>query len=245
MIAHLADDALALLSATWIPVGLPGYAGPAKVSRADTLDARFGADGWRLSHVVRGRIVPKSAAIVEYEEAYRRYLRDRPALVEFVVTMCGNVYDYEVANVYDHDYEQPHTDMNHYQDISVRRVVAELVDDDAWPDVRETASETTELVDFDTGASHRVPRARGFAGRHLMQIRDPRSAGYCLNPAVVPCHDPALITTLPNHVSWFHSEGCSHLSIEAFWQMSKVVEVRYDRFVASGNDVRDAPLAGL
>jgi hypothetical protein len=35
-----------------------------------------------------------------------------------------------------------------------------------------------------------------------------------------------------------------YLSVEAFWQMSKVVEVRYDRFLALGPG-RSEPLAGL
>ena len=48
----------------------------------------------------------------------------------------------------------------------------------------------------------------------------------------------------PNHEGWFLEEGCSHLSVEAFWQMSKVIEVRYDRFLALG-DHRATPLDGL
>ncbi len=72
----------------------------------------------------------------------------------------------------------------------------------------------------------------------------PPSAGYCLNPAVVPVHDPTLITTRPERLEWYHHEGCGHLSVEAFWQQSKVVEVRYDRFLALG-DARSDPLAGL
>ena len=121
---------------------------------------------------------------------------------------------------------------------------AELVDDDAWPSVTDAGTAPTDLVDLGTGRTHRVPRARGMRGPYLLQIRDPQSPGYCLNPAVVPVHDPALITTLPNHLSWYHAEGCSHLSVEAFWQMSKVVEVRYDRFLALGAE-RDRPLDGL
>ena len=72
----------------------------------------------------------------------------------------------------------------------------------------------------------------------------PASPGYVLNPAVVPIHDPALITTLPERTEWYHREGCGHLSVEAFWQMSKVIEVRYDRFLALGED-RALPLADL
>jgi hypothetical protein len=241
---HLDDDARAALATTWIPVGLPGYAGEAKHRWRTLLDDRFGADGWRMAHVVRGRIVRADEAIVEYEAAYRTYLRERPDLVRFLVTTCGNVYDDRVANVHDTDYHQPNTTMNHYQDIAVRRVIAELVDDPDWPSVTNTPAGDADLRDLGTGEIHRVPRARGFGGDHLLQIREPSSPGYVLNPAVVPVHDPSLITTLPTRTDWYHAEGCAHLSVEAFWQMSKVVEVRYDRFLALGEG-RGDPLAGL
>jgi hypothetical protein len=236
--------AAAALAETWIPVGLPGFAGDAKHRWKALMDDRFGADGWRLAHVVRGRVVSFDAAIHEYEEAYRRFLRDRPALVRFLVETCGNVYDDRVENVFDTDYHQPHTVQNHYQDISVRRVVAELVDDPAWPGVTDTAAGDADLADLGTGVVHRVPRARGFRGGSLLQIREPTSPGYVLNPAVVPVHDPTLITTIPGRTEWYHAEGCGHLSVEAFWQTSKVVEVRYDRFLALG-EARPDPLAGL
>jgi hypothetical protein len=240
----LSEATVRRLTSIWIPVGLPGFAGAEKARWNALLSERFGSDGWRISHVVRGTIVPRAIAILEYEEAYRRYLRDRPELVHFLVEACGNVYDDNPTNVYDNDYEQPHTAMNHYQDISVRRVIAELVGDPAWPNVTPTPEETVDLLDFGTGERVRAPRASGFRGDGLLQIRDPLSAGYMLNPAVVPAHDPALITTTPGRREWYHEEGCGHLSIEAFWQSSKIVEVRLDRFLASG-EARSAPLAGL
>ena len=236
--------AVAGLAEVWIPVGVPGYAGDAKARWQAVLDDRFGADGWRMAHVVRGRVVSRAEAIVEYEAAYDHFLRARPSLVTFLVEVCGNVYDDNVTNVHDDDYDQPHTAMNHYQDISVRRVIAGLVDDPAWPAVTDTVPAPADLVDLGTGETHRLPRARGFRGDRLLQIRDPLSPGYCLNPAVVPVHDPDLITSLPNRTDWYHAEGCAHLSVEAFWQMSKVVEVRYDRFLALGPGRAD-PLAGL
>ena len=236
--------AAADLERVWIPIGLPGFQGDTKQRRAIVFDERFGADGWRIGHVVRGRVVPAAVSILEYEESYRRHLRAQPALVRFLVTTCGNVYDDNVSNVFDDAYEQPHTALNHYQDIAVRRVVSELVDDPGWPDVVETARETVDLIDLGTGAVERVPRARGFGGGHLLQIRDPLSPGYLLNPAVVPVHDPELITSLPSRDEWYHLEGCGHLSVEAFWQMSKVIEVRYDRWLALGEG-RVAPLEGI
>ncbi|HUQ44662.1 MAG TPA: hypothetical protein VM451_09685 [Candidatus Limnocylindria bacterium] len=230
------------LGHVWIVVGLPGFAGEAKAARRATLDARFGPDGWRLAHVVRGRTVPVADAISEYEQAYRAFLHANRPLVAFLAEQCGNVYDWGVENVCEDEYIQPETAMNHYQDISVRRVMAELALDEAWPEVTPTPRQDVELLDFGTGRRERVPRAQGMRGDGLLQIREPDSPGFVLSPAVVPVHDPALITTLPGRHEWYHLEGSGHLSVEAFWQMSKVVEVRYDRFLASGARRAD-PLA--
>ena len=235
---------LARLAGVWIPVGAPGFTGADKARWGAVLDGRFGPDGWRLAHVVRGRVVPMAAAIVEYEASYRAFLRDRRPLVAFLASACGNVYDERVANVLDDAYLQPQTISNHYQDIAVRRVIAELADDPDWPEVEPTTPGEADLLDLGTGLVHRLPRAYGFRGGGLLQIRDPESPGYALSPAVVPVHDPTLITSLPSRTEWYHREGCAHLSVEAFWQMSKVVEVRYDRFLALGPGRAD-PLAGL
>jgi hypothetical protein len=233
-LAALAPSAAANLAEVWIPVALPGFSGREKADRQARLDGRYGADGWRLAHIVRGRVVPPAAAIGEYEEAYSVFLRARRPLVAFLAEHCGNVYDDAVENVFDATYEQPHTASNHYQDIAVRRVIAQLADDPAWPEVTPTELGEVGLLDLGTGHRHHVPRAYGFRGDALLQIREPDSPGFVLSPAVVPVHDPALITTLPGRQEWYHVEGCGHLSVEAFWQMSKVVEVRYDRFLAAG-----------
>jgi hypothetical protein len=241
---RLDAGAAASIAETWIPVGAPGFAGTAKARWREVLDKRFGSDGWRIAYVVRGRIVPFATAITDYEASYRAYLRDRPALVRFLVEQCGNVYDDRIENVHDVEYEQPHTTQNHYQDIAVRRVIAELVDDPDWPWVTDTEPGEADLVDLVTGEVRRVPRARGFRGGSLIQIREPSSPGYALSPAVVPAHDPALLATVPGRIEWYHGEGCGHLSVEAFWQSSKVVEVRYDRYLAQV-EARTGPLAGL
>ncbi len=222
----------------WIPVGAPGFSGDDKQRRTDALDDRFGGDGWRYGFVVRGELVDFDTAIAEYEESYRVHLRRNPAMVEWLVERCGNVYDHSVSNVFDDDYVQPGPDANHYQDIAVRRVVAELHPEPVATD------ELYEMSDMLSGDRHRVPRATGFRGDLLAQIRDPLSSAFFLSPALVPAHDPTLVSTLPGRREWYHDEGCAHLSVEAFWQMSKVIEVRYDRFVASG-DHRLSPLSGL
>ncbi len=227
------------LGRTWIAVGVPGYVGPKKRQRRAAMDERFGADGWRIGHYVRGRIVSEQAALREYEQSYRVFLHGQPALVDFLVSTCGNVYDTQPDNVHDHEYHQPHTRANHYQDIAVRRVIAELVDDPTWPNVTETAEEEVELTDLSSGKLRRLPRARGFRGDHVLQIRGVESPGYCLSPAVVPVHDPALVAMHPLMTrEWWLGEGCQHLSVEAFWQTSKVLEVRYDRWLTLGEERR-------
>jgi hypothetical protein len=230
----LPPSAAANLAAVWIPVGLPGFSGREKAERRARLDERFGPDGWRLAHVVRGRIVPPAEAILEYEASYRAYLTARRPLVRFLAEQCGNVYDDAVENVFDADYDQADTASNHYQDVAARHVMAELADDAAWPEVTPTDPGEVDLIDLGTGRRERVPRAYGFRGDGLLQIREPDSPGFMLSPAVVPVHDPDLITTLPGRLEWYHHEGIAHLSVEAFWQMSKVVEVRYDRFLDLG-----------
>ncbi|NJD27821.1 MAG: hypothetical protein FIA92_05935 [Chloroflexi bacterium] len=237
-------DAVEALEEVWFPVGLPGFSGTDKARREALLDERFGPDGWRLAHVVRGRVVSPAAAILEYEASYRAYLTARRPLVAFLAATCGNVYDEAVSNVWDDSYVHPQAPSNHYQDVSVRRVIAELATDPEWPEVTPTPTEEVDLVDLGSGESHHVPRAMGFRGGYLLQIREPDSPGFVLSPAVVPVHDPALITTLPNREEWYHREGIGHLSVEAFWQMSKVVEVRWDCFLALGPGRAD-PLSGI
>jgi hypothetical protein len=152
----------ASLKQIWIPVGLPGHAGEKKVKWQELLDERFGPGYWRLGHYVRGQIISKAEAIREYEHSYRVHLRQHPDIVHFLTTFCGNVYDDNITNVHDDSYDQLHTRLNHYQDISIRRVIAELVDDITWPNVTETTVEEVDLTDLNDGQVYHLPRARGF-----------------------------------------------------------------------------------
>jgi hypothetical protein len=228
------------LADIWMVVGLPGHSGFTKADQEAELDQYYGPGNWRFGYYVRGRIVSKMEAIREYEESYRVYLRAHPHIVQFLITHCGNVYDYAVENVYNDNYHQPNTPANHYQDISVRQVISELVDDEQWPDVTDTPAEEVDMLDLYTGKTEHVPRARGFRGDYLFQIREPDTPGFFLNPAAVPVHDPALVTPHPTMHDWFSTQGCQHLSVEAFWQFSKVLEVRYHKFLELG-DRRETP----
>jgi len=231
------------LTNIWICVGHPGFSGDDKQRRHDLLNDRFGPDGWRWRFIVRGRLVGFDDAIAEYEQAYRVFLEEHPELVRWLTATAGNVYDHSVSNVWEDNYNQPGPAANHYQDISVRRVIAELQGGDT-NDAETGVQELADLTDLITGDVHRVPRSPGFSGDYLVQLRDAQSPGYPLNPALVPVHDPDLVTTRPGAIEWFHREGCGHLSVEAYWQTAKVIEVRYDRFLTLG-DLRGEPLRDI
>ena len=123
-------------------------------------------------------------------------------------------------------------------------MIAELVDDPAWPEVTATEPGDVELLDLGTGRRERVPRAARDARRgpapdpRAGLARVPAESRRRARPRPGADHD-----TFRTGIEWYHLEGCGHLSVEAFWQMSKVVEVRYDRFLASGAHRAD-PLAG-
>ena len=153
---------------------------------------RFAPDGWRFAHVVRGAVVPTAGR-------HRRVRGDAtgatcatdPASSRSSSTTCGNVYDDEVANVHDDDYDQPHTAMNHYQDIAVRRVIAELVDDPGL--ARRHATRPPSSPTSSTWGPARRTGCRGPAASAATTCS--RSANRsrratCLSPAVVPVHDP-------------------------------------------------------
>ena len=128
--------------------------------------------------------------------------------------------------------------MNHYQDISVRRVIAELVDDPAWPDVVTTPDAARRPRRPRDGRDATASRGRAASAATACSRSASRtSPGYCSTRPSSRSTTRRLITSLPARTDWYHAEGCGHLSVEAFWQMSKVVEVRYDRFLALG----DAP----
>ena len=172
---RLDAEAAAALRDVWVPVGLPGFAGEAKHRRwrpCSTSGSAPTAGG--SAHLVRGRIVSPADAIVEYEEAYRRFLRDRPALVRFLVDRVRQrLRRPRRERPRARRYDQPDTIQNHYQDISVRRVIAELVDDPAWPDVVDDGpAETVDMVDLGTGEAHAAPARARVPGRS--PAADPR-----------------------------------------------------------------------
>jgi ribonuclease Z len=143
--------------------------------------------GFRLAHLWRGELLVPEAALALYEEAYLRFFSRHPLVLDWLVQTAADVYDTEPAN---------------------------------------TASGVDYAAQSPSAANHlqdiAIRRAvwrlgRWFEGRQLLEVRGQRSAGYALNPGLVPFHEPAAIACGP--LSSWVLPG----SIEAFWQANKVV----------------------
>lgn len=72
-----------------------------------------------------------------------------------------------------------------------------------------------------------VRLGRQFEGRHLVQIRGHDSEGFVLNPGQVPFHEPAEISSAGSKPTWWKPN-----SVEAFWQLNKILLVNPDELHA-------------
>ena len=122
------------------PSACPGSAGRDKAARAARLDERFGAG--RLAPRAR-RPRPRRAAgrrrSLEYEAGLPRLPRARRPLVAFLAEALRQRLRRRASRTSGATTTTSRdTPSNHYQDISVRRVIAELADDPAWPEVTPT-----------------------------------------------------------------------------------------------------------
>ena len=158
----LPPSAAANLAAVWVPVGLPGFSGEREGGEAagarralrrgrlaprDTWSAAASSRRPRPSRSTSSRIAG-SCAIAG------RSSRSSPSTAATSTTGASRTSSTATTT-------QPDTPANHYQDISVRRVIAELADDPAWPEVTPTEPGEVELVDLGIGrAPSRAARLR-------------------------------------------------------------------------------------
>jgi len=185
----------------WQVAGRPGFLGKMRDSVCTELDTKYGPENWRFAWEVGSNLLEFEEAILLYEDAYFFHLTGLPicsAAFEDddgkvgwtpVISLSGlAMYDIlgevlEFQNVYDNlptnvdsglDYRKQETNANHYQDISIRRV---LVRCGVW---------------F-SGTK-----------KELLQIRaaSKEPLGRRLSPGIVPFHIPHLIKE-PELTGWW------------------------------------------
>ena len=234
----------ASLAETWIPVGTPGFAGDGEAPLAR-------AARWALRERTGGGIATSSAAgscrsreaILEYEASYRQYLRDRPALVRFSSSVRqrlrrpGRERPRRRVRPAAHGAEPLPGHRRPPGDRGAGRRPRVAVGP-RHAAGRGRPGRRRDGTDPPRAARPRVPGRAPAARSGSPTRRATRSARRSSRPTTPPARDgPGGRRVVPR-------EGCGHLSVEAFWQSSKVIEVRYDRFLALG-ERRASPLAGL
>lgn len=176
----------------WETLERPGYFGARRDAIHDDLDARYGADGWRLAWIVDGHAFTREQMTMFYEDSYFAFLSGETEILEQLLREAYDVYDDQPSNVLSgFDYTAQETDRTHVQDIAIRRVVSRL--------------------------------GRVFSGDQLIRIRDKDGShplSMTLSPGHVPFHRPDLLIT-PEITGWWEP-----LSVEAFYQSNKVIQIR-------------------
>lgn len=119
----------------WVNDHRPGYFGRQRDAKVFALDNTLGKGNWRLAWVLDspedtayrpGSYEFLAACERLYEESYYRYLKDRPADLDFICSY-GECIDNASSNVQSGlDYSKQEAFSTHIQDIAVRNVLKRL-----------------------------------------------------------------------------------------------------------------------
>ncbi len=137
-------------------------------------DSKYGKGNWRLVWKVNGEVLDFLGACALYEEAYYRFLKQKPEVLGALLKEASDIYDDAPSNIKSGlDYKIQETKLNHIQDIAIRNTVKRL-------GLRFAGKELIQIRDKE--ASHPL--------------------SMILSPGQVPFHDPGLIMK-PEHQGWW------------------------------------------
>lgn len=103
-------------------IGRPGYLGKRRNDVLLNCDLLYGKNKWDFVWKVNEYFFPLQGALLLYEDAYYNHFLKNPEDLEWLVKEASDVYDDSPTNVNSGlDYTKQETNMNHFQDIAVRR----------------------------------------------------------------------------------------------------------------------------
>jgi hypothetical protein len=112
---------------TWETIERLSYFGKKRDAIQSQFDSKYGVGNWRIAWQFGSQALPFPIAIQIYEDAYYEYLSFDKGLLEQLLQEAREVYDNAESNVNcGLDYSIQENNSNHYQDISVRRVILRL-----------------------------------------------------------------------------------------------------------------------
>ncbi len=105
----------------------PSYFGKKRDQIQMGYDEKYGKGDWRIAWEFGEHILPFEQAIQIYEDSYYLSLKENPEFVHELITTAKEVFDNAESNIHSElDYSIQENNSNHYQDISVRRVLFRL-----------------------------------------------------------------------------------------------------------------------
>tara|TARA_Y100000310_G_scaffold159115_1_gene158608 strand:- start:21945 stop:22715 length:771 start_codon:yes stop_codon:yes gene_type:complete len=112
----------------WLVIkGEAGYIGGNKKQIYANYNHRFGEFNWSKGHIFYNKPISKDQAIEIYEEGYYQYLSNNSDVLDWLTNTASEVYDLDPSNVNSGlDYKIQECNANHFQDISIRRVLKRL-----------------------------------------------------------------------------------------------------------------------
>ncbi len=179
----------------WQPIdnNSTGYLGTQRNDEWAKRDAKFGEGNWEMGWLVQNNYLQYPEVCQLYGDAYYHYFQIRPELLDYLVEVASDVYDYDPSDVAAGiDYAKRGDIRTHIQDTAIRRSVQKF------------------------GRSFKgdkLLQIRDREGSHPLSL--------ALSPGQVPFHKPELLSNPENldeiraNAWWLPS------SVEDFYQRAK------------------------
>ncbi|NHJ86573.1 MAG: hypothetical protein FK734_13995 [Asgard group archaeon] len=111
----------------WAIIGRPGYAGKKKKVRRLELEKKFGANNWKIAHLIQGKLLDRIEALTYFEDSYFHFFSNNPEILDWLILTAKDVYDTSPTNTDSGlDYTIQETEDVHLHDIAIRRVLNRL-----------------------------------------------------------------------------------------------------------------------
>lgn len=179
----------------WQPIdnNSTGFLGKHRNEEWIKRDALYGQGSWEMGWLVEGKYLQYPEVCQLYGDAYYRYFQMRPELLDYLVEIASDVYDYDPADIgAGLDFSKRGDVVTHIQDTAIRRCVKRFS--------RQFKGD-------------KLLQIRDRAGEHPLSI--------ALSPGQVPFHKPELLSRPDNLAAIAQEAWWLPGSVEDFYQRAK------------------------
>ena len=179
----------------WQPINnnSTGYVGERRNEEWVKRDAKYGKGNWQIVWLAEGKFLEYPEVCQLYGDAYYEYFKKRPELLEHLLEVASDVYDYDPSDIEaGTDYTKRGEVVTHIQDTAIRRCVKRFG--------RQFKGD-------------KLLQIRDRAGDHPLSL--------ALSPGQVPFHKPELLSNPDNLEEIRKDAWWLSSSVEDFYQRAK------------------------